>query len=77
MSFSFQERKNNETFSFMAGKMIYDYKCKSCGYEEKDKYSLKPLERVLVCPKCKKRTFERQVTRTSFVLKWNEKEGGK
>jgi putative FmdB family regulatory protein len=54
--------------------MIYDYKCKSCGYEEKDKYSLKPLEGMLVCPKCKKKALERQLTRASFVLKWNEKQ---
>ncbi len=47
---------------------IYEYACAACGhqFEEWQKMSDKPIR---ICPKCKARKVEKQISATSFKLK--------
>jgi len=51
-------------------KMIYDFKCKNCGYEERDKRSDKPLENTIICPKCGQKTFEKIFSTKNVLIKF-------
>lgn len=50
--------------------MIYDFKCKNCGYEERDKRSDKPLENTIICPKCGQKTFEKIFSTKNVLIKF-------
>jgi putative FmdB family regulatory protein len=47
---------------------IYEYACAACGhrFEEWQKMTDKPIK---VCPKCKAKKVEKQISQTSFHLK--------
>lgn len=55
--------------------MIYDFQCRTCGHEERDKYSIRPLPKIITCPKCGRESFEKKVNKTNFRLKWLEAQG--
>lgn len=46
---------------------FYDYKCKSCSHIE-EIYQNMNDKKITQCPKCKKETFERVITNTTFSL---------
>ena len=55
--------------------MIYDFKCRSCGYEKKDYLTHRFIlwEEALVCPKCGKQDFKRVVpVRHSIKINFKE-----
>jgi putative FmdB family regulatory protein len=47
---------------------IYEYLCNKCGhqFEEMQRITDEPIK---TCPKCRKRSVERLISQTSFVLK--------
>lgn len=47
---------------------IYEYKCTKCGHEMEaiQKMSEEPLVK---CPKCKKKSLEKQISTGGFILK--------
>jgi len=47
---------------------IYEYACDACGHEFEETQNIR-AEPVAVCPKCRKRSVRRLISRTSFVLK--------
>lgn len=48
--------------------MTYEYKCKNCNHtwEEKQRITDDPITQ---CPKCKKETAQRLISKSNFVLK--------
>lgn len=47
---------------------LFDYQCESCGYKEEVLQSIKE-EPLKECPKCKKQTFKKLISPSSFILK--------
>lgn len=47
---------------------LYDYRCTSCNHTEEVKQSIKD-DKITVCPKCFKPSYERLIGSTSFELK--------
>ena len=50
--------------------MLYDFKCDNCGYKEEDVLVSQFVSyfKKLICPKCGKKEFVREIVKNNFKI---------